>query len=72
MSNEEMRMTANPNPADLVGMPVYPGDLGRKPFVAHRMRPDGTLAMIYDSSPIRELEGALSATCARAEKPFTF
>ena len=36
-----------------------PGDLGRKPFVAHRMRPDGadTLAMIYRGSPISELEG---------------
>ena len=36
-----------------------PGDLGRKPFAAHRMRPDGddALAMIYRGSPIPELEG---------------
>ena len=36
-----------------------PGDLGRKPFVAHRMRPDGdnALAMIYRGSLIPELEG---------------
>ena len=36
-----------------------PGDLGRKPFAGHRLRPDGNdvLAMIYDRSPILELNG---------------
>ena len=36
-----------------------PGDLGHKPFAAHRLRPDGdgAFAMIYDRSPILELNG---------------
>ena len=36
-----------------------PADMGRKPFAGHRLRPDGSdaLAMIYDRSPILELNG---------------
>jgi len=33
--------------------------ISAKRFVTHRLRPDGdgALAMIYDRSPVRELEG---------------